>query len=232
VFFSNDIESKLVRLDHVESRHCLKVLRLGINDIIQVTDGKGNLYEAAINEISSGLVTGQIIKTSESPATHGFRLHIAMAPTKNSDRFEWFLEKSSEIGIDEITPVICTHSERNRINLERSRKILITAIKQSLKTWLPQLNEPLALTDFIDKSGKGIKLIASCLSGMEKEIQYSYTKGKDVIVLIGPEGDFSEPELKAAVKAGFIPVSLGESRLRTETAGVYVTAVINLLNRF
>ena len=230
-FFSNTIEGNLIRLDEEESRHCLRVLRLGRNDIIHITDGKGNLYEAGISDVASGWVTANIIKTIVSPSTRGFRLHIAIAPTKNSERFEWFLEKSSEMGIDEITPMFCTHSERTRVKPERLRKILIAAVKQSLKTELPRLNEALAIKDFLKEPRPGIKLIASCLRGKEQEIQHAYTKGHEAVVLIGPEGDFSEPEIEAAIKAGYVPVSLGESRLRTETAGVYVTAVINLMNR-
>jgi len=231
LFFTSTIESNLIRLDEDESRHCLKVLRFGINDIIHVTDGKGNLYEAVISDVASLRVAATIIKSSHTQSEKGFRLHIAIAPTKNSERFEWFLEKSSEMGIDEITPVFCTHSERNRINQERYRKILISAVKQSLKTRLPRLNEGIALKDFLNVPWPGIKLIATCLNGSEKEIQHAYTKGHETVVLIGPEGDFSENEIESALKAKFMPVSLGESRLRTETAGIYVTAVINLMNR-
>ncbi|MCX6287387.1 MAG: 16S rRNA (uracil(1498)-N(3))-methyltransferase [Bacteroidetes bacterium] len=231
LFFSNTIEGKLIRLDEDESRHCLKVLRLGKNDIIHVTDGEGSLYKACISDLASGRVAARIIQTTLSPASRGFRLHIAIAPTKNSDRFEWFLEKSTEIGIDEITPVFCAHSERNRINHGRLRKILISAVKQSLKTRLPRLNEAIAFQEFVNNPYPGSKLIANCLSGREQELQHIYNKGNEVVVMIGPEGDFSESEIADAVKTGFVPVNLGESRLRTETAGVYVTAMVNLINR-
>ncbi|MCX6281580.1 MAG: 16S rRNA (uracil(1498)-N(3))-methyltransferase [Bacteroidetes bacterium] len=231
LFFSNTIEDDLIRLDEDESRHCIKVLRLGKNDTIYITDGEGHLFEACISDIDSGRVLAKILKTSESPELRGFRLHIAIAPTKNSDRLEWFLEKATEIGIDEITPVFCTHSERNRINIERARKILISAVKQSLKTRLPRLNEGISYKDFIVKPHPGRKLIASCISGSEQQIQYACAKGDEVVVLIGPEGDFTDSEIQTAIKAGFVQVSLGESRLRTETAGVYVTAAVNLINR-
>ena len=231
LFFSTSVEDNLIRLDEDESRHCIKVLRLGRNDIIHITDGQGNLYEARVTDVSTGQVNAMIIKTFVSPSSRGYSLHIAIAPTKNPERFEWFLEKSAELGINEITPVFCAHSERKRVNQERLRKILIAAIKQSLKTRLPRLNEGVALKDYLLEPGPGIKLIASCISGREPEIQHEYTKGREAVVLIGPEGDFSESEIEEAVRAGFVPVSLGESRLRTETAGVYVTAVINLLNR-
>ena len=231
LFFSNIIEGQLIRLDEVESKHCLKVLRLQKHDAIHITDGKGNLYEAEISDTGSQMVEATIIKTTVIPAKRNFRLHIAMAPTYNSDRFEWFVEKATEIGIDEISPVFCDHSERNKVNNERLQKILISAMKQSLKTQLPCLNEAILFKNFIAMPHTGIKLIASCLNGKEQEIQHACTRGNEATVLIGPEGDFSEQEIEAAVKAGFIPVSLGESRLRTETAGIYVTAVINLINR-
>ncbi|MCX6283565.1 MAG: RsmE family RNA methyltransferase, partial [Bacteroidetes bacterium] len=182
-------------------------------------------------DTASGKVTAAIIKAAASPGTGGFSLHIAIAPTKNSERLEWFLEKATEIGIAEITPVFCSHSERNRVNHDRLNKILISAVKQSLKTRLPRLNEAAGFKDFVTRPIQGIKLIASCLSGNEQEIQNACVKGSDMVVLIGPEGDFSETEIETAIKAGFLPVSLGESRLRTETAGVYVTAVVNLINR-
>lgn len=231
LFFSSAIEGKLIRLDASESHHCLKVLRLGVNDLIHVTDGMGNLYEANISDITASRVTASITKTTASPANRGFRLHVAIAPTKNADRIEWFLEKSAEMGIDEITPVFCAHSERNRVNHERLHKILVSAAKQSLKTRLPQLNEAVAFKDFILKPIAGLKLIASCHSGGEKEIQQVYARGQEVVILIGPEGDFSISEIESAMNAGYIPVSLGESRLRTETAGIFVTAVVNLMNR-
>ena len=231
LYFSNTVEDGLIRLDEDESKHCLKVLRLGIGDTIHVTDGKGKLYEARISGTASGCVAAAILNTTSSELSKGFRLHIAIAPTKNSDRFEWFLEKSAEIGIDEITPVFCARSERNRVNDDRLKRILVSAVKQSLKTRLPLINEAVSLKDFLHLPIPGERFIASCTSGKEEEIHKVYTKAHDAVVLIGPEGDFTDDEMSAASRAGYLPVSLGESRLRTETAGVYVTAVINLINR-
>ena len=231
LFFSNTVGNGLIRLDEDESKHCLKVLRLGIGDIIHVTDGKGNLYDAEISGTSPGCVSAAIFSTHTSEFSKGFRLHIAIAPTKNSDRFEWFLEKSAEIGIDEITPLFCMRSERNRVNDERLRRILVSAVKQSLKTRLPLLNAAASLKDFLKEPVSGKRFIATCISGKEEEIQKVYTKAHDAVVLIGPEGDFTAEEIADAVKAGYLPVSLGESRLRTETAGVYVTAAMNLINK-
>ena len=231
LFFSNTIEDGLIRLDEDESKHCLKVLRLGRGDVIHVTDGKGNIYDAEVTGTASGHVTAAILKTTASDPSKGFRLHIAIAPTKNSDRFEWFLEKAAEIGIDEITPLFCMRSERTRVNDDRLKRILVSAVKQSLKTRLPLLRTAISMKDFLKEPLTGVKLIATCISGKEEEIQKVYTKAHDAIVLIGPEGDFTDEEIKAAIEAGYMPVSLGESRLRTETAGVYVTAAINLINR-
>ncbi len=231
LFFSNTVANGLIRLDEDESRHCLKVLRLGIGDIIHVTDGKGYLYDAEISGTSSGCVSAAILATHTNGFSKGFRLHIAIAPTKNSDRFEWFLEKSAEIGIDEITPLFCTRSERNRVNDDRLKRILVSAVKQSLKTRLPLLNAAVSLKDFLKENLAGERFIATCISGKEEEIQKVYTKAHDAVVLIGPEGDFTTEEIADAVKAGYLPVSLGESRLRTETAGVYVTAAMNLINK-
>lgn len=230
LFFCNTAGGGLIRLDEDESRHCLKVLRLGIGDTIHVTDGKGNLYEAKISGTASGIVEAAVISTTESPLSKDFRIHIAIAPPKNAERFEWFLEKSTEIGINEITPLFCQRSERDRVNHERLRRILVSAVKQSLKTRMPLLNAAVSLKDFLKEPRQGEKFIATCISGKEEEIQKVYTKAMDAIVLIGPEGDFTDEEIAASVNAGYKPVSLGQSRLRTETAGVYVTAAINLIN--
>jgi 16S rRNA (uracil1498-N3)-methyltransferase len=230
LFYSKLIDGKLILLDEVESKHCLKVMRLGINEIIHITDGAGSLYESRIIDTSSGKVSAEIVNITKPQAKKPYRLHIAIAPTKNSERFEWFVEKAAEIGVDEITPLVCQRSERTKINTERLRKILISAVKQSLKTILPSLNEPVSFPEFIKKNVEGQRFIASCLHGDEKEIQSVYTKGSGVLVLIGPEGDFTAEEVSSAVKTGFYPVSLGKSRLRTETAGMYVSAVISILN--
>jgi len=228
LFFSNLIQGKSIILDETESKH-LKVMRLGLNDIIHITDGAGNLYEARITGTLRGNVSAEIVKTTR-PSNKACRLHIAIAPTKSSERFEWFLEKAAEIGIDEISPLLCHRSERIKLNTERLQKILVSAIKQSLKTSLPRLNKPVHFVEFITKYAEGQKFIASCMHGDEKEIQCVYTKGSDAVVLIGPEGDFTGEEISSALQTGFNAVSLGESRLRTETAGVYVSALFNILN--
>jgi 16S rRNA (uracil1498-N3)-methyltransferase len=157
-------------------------------------------------------------------------LHIGIAPTKSMDRFEWFLEKAVEIGIDEITPVFCAHSERIKMKTDRLQKILISAMKQSLKAYLPKLNEPSDLKSLLLKDLKGQKFIAYCESGEEDELQRVYRRGEDAVILIGPEGDFSSEEVSIAEKKEFIPISLGKSRLRTETAGIVACHTILLMN--
>jgi 16S rRNA (uracil1498-N3)-methyltransferase len=157
-------------------------------------------------------------------------LHIGIAPTKSMDRLEWFLEKATEIGIDEITPVFCAHSERIRMKTDRLQKILVAAMKQSLKAYLPKLNEPAELKNLITTGFAGQKFIAYCESGKEYELQKVYRKGDNAFILIGPEGDFSAEEISLAIKHEFIPISLGKSRLRTETAGIVACHTINLLN--
>jgi 16S rRNA (uracil1498-N3)-methyltransferase len=157
-------------------------------------------------------------------------LHIGIAPTKKNDRFEWFLEKVTEIGIDEITPILCDHSERGRLKIDRMQKILISAMKQSLKAYLPKLNEPSDLQKFVIRQFSGQKFIGYCESGTEDELQKIYQKGQNALILIGPEGDFSPDEINLAKKEDFIPISLGKSRLRTETAGVVACHTILLMN--
>jgi 16S rRNA (uracil1498-N3)-methyltransferase len=220
----------MILLNDNESKHCLKVLRLGIGDLIQVTDGCGNLYSAKITGFSPGNVSAEIVSTLVPQISRRFRLHLAVAPTKNQERFEWFAEKATEIGIDEITPLICQRSERRKINSDRLKKILVSAMKQSLVTTLPLLSEPQDFTDIIRRKDGGQKFIANNMYGNEDKIETVYTKGSDLTVLIGPEGDFTDEEISLALTAGFQAVSLGRSRLRTETAGIYVASVINMLN--
>jgi 16S rRNA (uracil1498-N3)-methyltransferase len=159
-----------------------------------------------------------------------FSPHIAIAPTKNIERLEWFLEKATEIGIKEITPVLCEHSERKIINMERLEKIIVSAMKQSLKTYIPVLNPLTRFTDFVSKPFNGQKFIAHCTEGIRSELIHSYVKQSESLILIGPEGDFSPKEIEFAKSNGFIEISLGKSRLRTETAGIVACHTINLLN--
>jgi len=229
LFYKPDISEENNILSPEESKHCILVLRLKKGDEISLTDGRGNLFHAVLTGDDFRKCTFIITDIHKDYGKKDFHLHIAIAPTKNIDRFEWFLEKATEIGINEITPLICDHSERRTVNSERLNKILVSAMKQSLKAYLPELNQPVKFDDFIKKKRESQKMIAwyDEKNLMMKEV---YNRGKNVVVLIGPEGDFSGEEIRIAREAGFVSVNLGNSRLRTETAGVVACHTINLLN--
>ena len=234
LFYSRDIEGGFCRLDQDESGHCIKVLRHRSGDEISVIDGCGTLYRCRITSDSHKGVEAAVLSSEEGWGGHSYRLHLAVCPTKNNDRYEWFAEKACEIGFDELSPIIGEHSERKVLKTPRVEKILVSAAKQSLKAAVPTVNESVSVKEFI-KSAEGetetLKLIAYCFEDERvprrsiKEVLGSY-KGADIIVMIGPEGDFSHSEAEAALAAGFIPVHLGESRLRTETAALTAAASV------
>lgn len=230
VFYTPDI-LRNPELPEEEAQHCTRVLRLGVGDNITLTDGKGNFYKAEITVANSKRCLVAITETIHQNPLWPCHLHIAVAPTKNMDRNEWFAEKATEIGIDELTFLNCRFSERKVIKTERIEKILISAIKQSLKARLPKLNEMMDFTKFIAQDFKGQKFIAHCYEGEKPLLKDVLTPGKDAVVLIGPEGDFSEEEVKAAIERGFTPISLGKSRLRTETAALVACHTMNLMNQ-
>jgi 16S rRNA (uracil1498-N3)-methyltransferase len=213
-----------------ESWHCTRVLRLAEGGTIHLADGHGNLYECVIQYADPNQCIVNVVSVQMEYLKRTNYLHVGIAPMKSMDRFEWFLEKATEIGIDEITPVFCAHSERIRIKTERLQKILVAAMKQSLKAYLPKLNEPADLKNLFSQGFTGQKFIAYCESGEEDELQKVYQKGANALILIGPEGDFSHEEIALAKKQEFIPISLGKSRLRTETAGIVACHTITLLN--
>ena len=231
LFYSQDIEGGTCRLDHDESGHCIKVLRHRIGDEISVIDGRGTLYRCRIVSDSHKEVIAQIIDSVQDWGGHTYRLHLAVCPTKNNDRYEWFAEKACEMGFDELSPIIGDHSERRILKTARVEKILISASKQSLKAAVPVVNEPVSVKEFItaNASNDCLKLIAYCFDDERvprrsiKEVLDGF-EGTDVIAMIGPEGDFSHEEAELALQAGFIPVHLGASRLRTETAAVTAAA--------
>ncbi|MDP4281716.1 MAG: 16S rRNA (uracil(1498)-N(3))-methyltransferase [Bacteroidota bacterium] len=231
LFYSQDLQPRINYLGEDESHHCARVLRLSEGEHIQVTDGTGHFAEGVLRGIHDKKCSF-ILESLPDPLPFPSPLiHIAMAPTKSSERFEWFLEKSTEIGISQITPVICRHSERLRLNLVHARKVLIAAMKQSLQAYLPLLEEPVPFRDFIKQGHSGQKFIAWCESEGRELLSSVYKPGSDATILIGPEGDFSEEEVELSKKAGFIPVSLGENRLRTETAGMVSLMTLSLLNQ-
>lgn len=225
LFFSEINDNKVI-FSNDEKKHLTKVLRKQEGDIISVIDGKGYLYSTKINSLDKNSSLIEIIKKEKKKKKHNYHLHIGIAPTKNISRFEWFLEKATEIGIDEITPIICNRSERKKINIQRCNRILVSSIKQSLKFYKPKLNVPSNFNDFIKEKLEGDKLIAHCLKTEKNKINKS--KHKKYTILIGPEGDFTENEINLALKNGFKATTLGKSRLRTETAGIIATHSVNL----
>ena len=226
LFFIEKPESEII-LSKEESKHATKVLRKKEGDILNFTDGKGSFYKAEITIADTKKCRLQIISSKQKPKQHNYHLHIAIAPTKNMDRYEWFLEKATEIGIDEITPIICDHSERKVLKTVRCNRILISAIKQSLKFHLPKLNEAMPLKDFLELDFEGNKYISHCEKSDKLELKNVKLEEK-TLVLIGPEGDFSPAEIEIALQNQFKAVSLGKSRLRTETAGIVAVHTINL----
>jgi 16S rRNA (uracil1498-N3)-methyltransferase len=232
IFYAPGITGNMWVLDEKESRHCIRVLRMTEGTPVKVIDGKGNLYEGVISladQKKCVITINNVIREFEK---RNYQLHIAISPLKNPERFEWFVEKSVEIGIDEITPLICKNTEKQRIKPDRINSIIISAMKQSLKASMTILNEVISFEDFIQKGFKGKKLISHCKSDLERvKIDNDYAKGDDVIILIGPEGDFSDYEISRAQAAGYRPVHLGKSRLRTETAGIAACYSIYFLNQ-
>ena len=231
LFYSRDIEGGICRLDHDESGHCIKVLRHKSGDEINVIDGCGTLHTCRITSDSHKAVEAIVLQSLENWGSHPYNLHLAVCPTKNNDRFEWLAEKACEIGFDTLSPIIGDHSERRVLKIQRVEKILISASKQSLKASVPVVDEPVSVKEFIRRvaDSSALKLIAYCFEDENtprrsiKEALGAYD-GTDIIVMIGPEGDFSTEEAQAAMASGFIPVHLGDSRLRTETAALTATA--------
>lgn len=205
--------------DKEESKHIIKVLRKKEGDVLFVTNGLGVLFKTEITVASDNKCTVKI-NSFEQQEKPKFHLHLAVAPTKMNERYEWFLEKAAEIGIQEITPIICEHSERKVIKIDRFQKILESAMKQSLHFYLPKLNEPIAFKDFVKKESRGQKFIAHCEETDKKSLKNELKNNEDVTILIGPEGDFSVKEIQLALEQSYIPVSLGQTRLRTETAAI------------
>lgn len=231
LFYSRDIAGGICRLDQDESGHCIKVLRHRSGDEINVIDGCGTLHRCRITSDSHKGVEAIVLESTDGWGSHPYRLHMAVCPTKNNDRYEWFVEKACEIGVDEISPVIGEHSERKIFKTARAEKILVSAAKQSLKASVPVVNEPVSVKDFIRSSSEGLRLIAYCFEDENiprrsiREVLEGY-EGSDITVMIGPEGDFSREEAELALASGFVPVHLGASRLRTETAALTAVAAV------
>jgi len=222
--------NKQFTFDKTESRHIVRVLRKKEGDTLNITNGNGFLFTAQVSIANDKKCLVTIIKTEKKPKPWHYNLHVAIAPTKNNDRFEWFLEKATEIGIDEITPIICDHSERKVLKIERMQKIIESAAKQSLKYNFPKLNQVTTFNHFIHRKNSGQLYIAHCEEQEKKSLQSELQEIKNVTILIGPEGDFSLEEINNALHKNYISISLGESRLRTETAGIVATHTISLFH--
>jgi 16S rRNA (uracil1498-N3)-methyltransferase len=218
-------------LPEEEAGHALRVLRLSAGDRILLTDGAGCFYEAEITLATHKRCTVRILSTHPQAPLWLGHLHLALAPTKNMDRMEWFAEKATEIGMDELTFLNCRFSERKLIKTERIHKTIVSAVKQSLKARMPQLHELTDFDRFIAQPISGQKFIAHCYEGEKALLRDALQRGEDATVLIGPEGDFSEDEVKRAEAAGFVPISLGRSRLRTETAALVACHTFYLCNQ-
>jgi len=229
LFYTPDIDNAFYTLNEEESLHCLRVLRLSIGDEIWLTNGKGILYKAKIINDNKKKCMVEVVEVLKDHGKRNYSLHIAIAPTKNIDRIEWFLEKATEIGIDEITPLICEHSERRSVNMERLNRVIAAAMKQSLKAYHPVLHDEKKFDTFISENNHCTRFIAHC--GIETvKLKEAYQKGENAIILIGPEGDFSVREIEVAIEKGYAPINLGNNRYRTETAALVACHTIYLMN--
>jgi 16S rRNA (uracil1498-N3)-methyltransferase len=233
LFYTPDIDtaSSMWSLNEEESKHCARVLRLQTGDMIRLIDGKGNFYSAEIVDAHPKKTKLKILSVEQDPNRRNHYLHIAIAPTKNIERLEWFLEKATEIGIDEISLIICQRSERKDVKTDRLNKIITSAIKQSIKAWHPVLNEPVALNKFLSTQLEGQKFIAHCEAGDKLNLKNELKPLGRYLILIGPEGDFASREIDEAIKNDFKAITLGKSRLRTETAALEACFEVNFLNR-
>jgi 16S rRNA (uracil1498-N3)-methyltransferase len=229
LFIVKNIISDFHDFDKEESKHC-KVLRLKNGDTVYLTDGKGNMHKAEIVDNNYLCTKVKIVETTPEYIKRPFYLHIAIAPTKSPDRFEWFVEKATEIGVNEISPIICERSEKTHLKMERLEKIVESATKQSFSAYLPRMNQPKAFNELMTENFTTQKFIAYCNNTDRHELKTSCVPHKPALILIGPEGDFSENEIALAKKNNFLPINLGNSRLRTETAGVVACTIINQLN--
>lgn len=231
LFYNPDTNEETMQLAFTkeESRHIVKVLRKSIGDQLQITNGKGWLFVAEIIIADTKNCVATIITKTFEPA-RDYKVHLAVAPTKMNDRYEWFIEKATEIGVDTIIPIICDHSERKIIKNDRFEKIIHAAMKQSLHYYLPELQDTISFNDFVSQPFSGQKFIAHCEETERLSLKNALQLNADVLILIGPEGDFSSNEIKLAIASGFKPVTLGHTRLRTETAAIVACHSVAFVN--
>ena len=233
LFYAPEISHPRYTLPEEESKHCVRVLRMTVGDELHLTDGKGNMYRCKVVSDNVKRCEVEVVETWPEYERMSYGLTMCVAPTKNIDRFEWFLEKATEIGISEVYPLECDHSERRQIKLEREEKVITAAVKQSLKAYHPVLHDLTSVRDIIAMDFEGEKYIAHCDSsfGERPYLGNLVKKGANTLILIGPEGDFSKEEINFALQNGFKAISLGRERLRTETAAVVATTVVATINK-
>lgn len=233
LFYTPDIDSNPLEyvLSEEESKHCVRVLRLGKGDAVVLIDGRGNLFHAELIDDHPKRSKVRVLSIERNYGKRNHYLHIAVAPTKNIDRLEWFLEKATEIGIDEITPIICERSERKDVKIERLNKVVTAAVKQSITAYHPKVNEAVDVQQFVKEHAEPQKFIAHCLKATKTTLTEAVDGSGNYCILIGPEGDFSQQEIELASNNGYQAISLGNTRLRTETAALYACMEVNLAHR-
>lgn len=232
LFYTPDIAGDTYRLSEEESKHAVRVLRLGQGGRVALTDGRGTMYEAVVADANPKGCVVEVVKAEREYGKRGYGLVMAVAPTKNIDRYEWFLEKATEIGCDAFVPVVCAHSERRVMKHDRAERVITSAVKQSLKAYHPALEPLTEVRELLARPFDGVKLIAYCGDEYPKRLlKDCVSAGDNVLILIGPEGDFSPEEVKFAVDNGFVPLSLGAARLRTETAATVAVADVAFINQ-
>ena len=238
LFYAYDSDGRLCRLDSDESGHCVRVLRHRVGDEIHVIDGCGTMFRCRLTDDNPKSAEAEVLEAFPGWGGHPYRLTVACCPTKNNDRFEWFVEKATEVGVDRIVPVIGERSERRVYKTDRAYRIALSATKQSLKARIPEIADPVSVKDFIchsepeEQVKESLKLIAYCFEGDTRRISIqealAASTAADITIFIGPEGDFSPEEARLAIEHGYIPVHLGASRLRTETAAVVAATAVYL----
>ncbi len=231
IFYSPDIATGYTFLDESESRHCINVLRLSKKQTIHIIDGQGGLYIAEITDINPRRCGFRIIESIKDYGKKNYAIHVAIAPTKNINRFEWFLEKATEVGVDEITPLQCQRSERKTLKMERLERVILSAMKQARRAYRPRLNQITPVHQFLNAYTAESGFIAHCAGEKKMLLKDCYLPGENALIMIGPEGDFSPEEVAAAKEKRMQEISLGPGRLRTETAGLIACFTINFLNQ-
>ncbi len=229
LFYAPDVSKDIVTLSEDESKHCIQVLRGKKGDIIHLVDGKGKFFTGEIRDANPRECAVKVIKEVKIGQSEAGLLEVLIAPPKNGQRFEWFLEKATEVGVGKVSPIVCKRSARAKINLNRARKILLTAMKQSLRGHLPEIDQPIPFKQTLEQKSDSQLFIAHLSEG-SPHLKDVYKKGKPARILIGPEGDFTDEELEQAKSAGYRPIILSSSRLRTETAGLVGCQIVSTLN--